>query len=83
MPTLKFKVKHGKGKIVFAGTNTSSGAQVGVEEYDGDWDEDEMHGEGTYKFTSGNVYSGNWDKGVMSGFGKMVYADGSTYEGTW
>lgn len=56
---------------------------MGVEEYDGDWEEDEMHGEGTYKFTSGNVYSGAWDKGVMAGFGRMVYADGSSYEGTW
>lgn len=42
-----------------------------------------MHGQGTYKYTSGNVYSGEWHNGMMSGFGKMVYADGSSYEGTW
>lgn len=56
---------------------------VGSEEYEGDWVDDQMHGEGTYKFTSGNVYSGNWVKGTMHGFGKMVYSDGSTYEGNW
>ena len=42
-----------------------------------------MHGQGTYKYTSGNEYTGNFEKGVMTGFGKMVYADGSSYEGTW
>jgi len=42
-----------------------------------------MHGQGIYKFTSGNTYSGDWVNGVMTGFGKMVYADGSQYEGQW
>lgn len=42
-----------------------------------------MHGEGTYKFTSGNEYTGQWNKGVMNGFGKMLYVDGSSYEGQW
>jgi hypothetical protein len=42
-----------------------------------------MHGQGTYKFTSGNEYCGEWASGVMNGFGKMLYADGSSYEGTW
>jgi hypothetical protein len=77
------KVKHGKGKIVFAGTTNPSGVQVGMEEYDGYWVDDCMHGQGTYKFTSGNEYAGDFDKGIMSGIGKMVYADGSSYEGQW
>jgi hypothetical protein len=77
------KVKHGKGKIVFAGVLTPIGSMVGSEEYDGDWVDDQMHGEGTYKFTSGNVFTGNWNKGTMHGLGKMVYSDGSTYEGNW
>ena len=77
------KVKHGKGKVIFAGTVTPSGSQVGMEEYDGEWCEDQMHGTGTYKFTSGNCYTGDFDKGVMHGFGKMLYADGSSYEGEW
>lgn len=42
-----------------------------------------MHGDGCYKFTSGNVYTGQWHEGMMNGFGKMVYADGSIYEGQW
>jgi hypothetical protein len=42
-----------------------------------------MHGQGTYKFSSGNVYDGNWDKGLMNGYGRMSYYDGSVYEGNW
>ena len=42
-----------------------------------------MHGQGTYKFSSGNVYIGNWDKGLMNGYGRMSYYDGSVYEGNW
>ena len=77
------KVKHGKGKIIFPGTDNSLGQHIGSEEYDGDWVDDHMHGHGTYKFTSGNEYIGNWEKGVMQGVGKMVYNDGSSYEGQW
>lgn len=56
---------------------------MGGEEYDGSWHEDKMHGQGTYKFTSGNVYSGTWYHGAMHGQGKMEYADGSSYDGQW
>lgn len=42
-----------------------------------------MHGQGCYKFTSGNEYAGDFEKGVMNGYGKMIYADGSSYEGQW
>ena len=42
-----------------------------------------MNGQGTYKYTSGNVYSGNWTDGLMQDNGKMDYADGSSYEGEW
>jgi len=39
------KVKHGKGKITFPGV---SGNAFGLEEYDGDWEDDKMHGFGRY-----------------------------------
>ena len=54
------KVKHGHGKITFSGTTAS---EFGNEEYEGDWEEDLMHGYGVYKYTSGAVYSGQWQKG--------------------
>ena len=49
------KVKHGHGKITYPGTTAS---EYGSEEYEGDWEDDLMHGYGTYKYTSGAVYTG-------------------------
>ena len=76
------KVKHGQGKITFPGV-TSGQTQYGQEEYEGVWEEDKMHGQGRYTFTSGAEYNGQWVEGRMMGVGKMVYADGTSYEGTW
>lgn len=73
-----YKLKHGHGKIVYPGSQSK-----GQEEYEGDWQEDKMHGSGKYNFTSGAVYSGEWVKGKMSGKGKMVNIDGTSYEGDW
>ena len=80
------KVKHGHGKITY--TTSTSGpsnyhSDAGQEEYEGDWEEDLMHGYGTYKYTSGAVYSGQWSKGKQNGQGKMQFPDGSSYEGSW
>ena len=74
------KVKHGHGKITFLGTTSND---FGNEEYDGDWEDDLMHGFGTYKYTSGATYTGQWVKGKMDGSGIMKYADGSQYDGQW
>lgn len=38
------KVKHGQGKIVFPGAVNALNQQIGNEEYDGDWVDDQMHG---------------------------------------
>lgn len=54
------KVKHGHGKITFQSMMTSG---FGEEEYEGDWEDDMMHGYGVYKYTSGATYSGQWHKG--------------------
>lgn len=72
------KLKHGHGKVVFAGAQNR-----GSEEYEGDWQEDKMHGHGRYSFTSGAVYTGDWSKGKMQGQGTMVNVDGTSYEGEW
>jgi hypothetical protein len=74
------KMKHGHGKLTFAGTSAS---EFGNEEYEGDWEDDLMHGYGVYKYTSGSVYSGSWGKGKMNGKGVMQFADGSKYDGEW
>lgn len=74
------KMKHGQGKLTFA---SSSATDFNNEEYEGDWEDDLMHGFGTYKYLSGNIYEGSWEKGKMSGKGVMQFADGSKYDGEW
>ena len=74
------KVKHGQGRITFSSTTASD---LGNEEYEGDWEEDAMHGFGVYRYTSGAVYSGHWARGRQQGAGTMQFADGSRYEGQW
>mmetsp|Transcript_23134 Transcript_23134/g.30828 ORF Transcript_23134/g.30828 Transcript_23134/m.30828 type:complete len:135 (+) Transcript_23134:135-539(+) len=76
------KVKHGQGKITFPGAQNGQ-TQYGSEEYEGMWENDKMHGQGRYTFTSGAEYNGTWSEGRMNGQGKMVYADGTSYEGSW
>ena len=41
----------------------SSADSHGNEVYEGEWEEDLMHGQGVYQFTSGAVYTGQWIKG--------------------
>ena len=39
--------------------------------YEGNWQQDLMHGDGTYKFTSGAIYVGQWIKGKRHGCMKV------------
>jgi hypothetical protein len=59
------KVKHGHGKITFpaVGGGNPATADLGAEEYEGDWEEDVMQGYGKYRYTSGASYNGQWLKG--------------------
>ena len=73
------KVKHGQGKLTFP----MASERAVQEEYEGQWEDDKMHGEGRYTYQSGAEYTGQWVEGKMHGVGKMVYPDGTSYEGTW
>lgn len=77
------KVKHGHGKITFPSVAASAGNDLGSEEYEGDWEDDLMHGFGSYRYTSGAIYNGQWNHGKQEGKGTIKYADGSGYEGAW
>ena len=66
------KVREGRGKWACEG-----------DEYDGEWVNDTMEGEGTMRFTSGARYSGRWKGGVYEGRGEYVWVDGSRYVGEW
>ena len=51
--------------------------------YEGEYDNNMMHGHGTYYFASGSTYVGNWIHDKRSGHGVMTWADGSKYDGDW
>ena len=73
------KVKHGSGKITCPGAD----ANLGGEEYDGEWVDDKMEGQGRYVFASGSTYTGNWKAGMMHGKGLKKNPDGTYYDGEW
>ena len=68
---LKNGKRTGKGKCVW---------DYGT--YEGDFQDDSFHGQGTYTYADGGKYVGQWD-GQRSGQGTMIYANGNKYVGQW
>lgn len=62
--------RHGVGEFV-----------DGDSRYVGHWQEDLMHGEGTYWFPTGASYSGHWVAGLFDGHGTYQWPDGTFYTG--
>ena len=50
--------------------------------YHGEWDQDIIHGEGTYTHFEGARYSGHFKNGMKDGKG-VLEALGNVYEGTF
>ena len=67
--------KNGIGKMTYPNKD----------EYTGEWKDNKMDGEGTYKYAKTNdIYSGAWVAGIKSGQGVYEYgADKSKLNGTW
>ena len=51
--------------------------------YVGTWKNSLRHGEGSYKWTNGDVYSGNWENDKRHGQGQYIWSDGSKYKGNY
>lgn len=51
--------------------------------YEGDWQDDKMHGKGKMTCASGAVYEGDFDMNCFHGYGKYTWPDGSYFEGTF
>lgn len=53
--------------------------------YEGEWNEDKMHGDGTYVYKkTGDIYSGSWVNGKKQGYGRYEFeADRSMMVGNW
>lgn len=72
----KVKKRHGHGKFLHALTGVT-------EEYDGEWNNDQMEGYGVYKYLSGARYEGNWVKNRQHGQGTFYFPNGAKYVGQW
>ena len=53
------------------------------DKYEGEWEKDKRHGQGTNTWASGGKYVGKWVDHKMHGHGTYEYASGDKYEGEW
>jgi hypothetical protein len=51
--------------------------------YNGQWEEDAMHGQGQFNFASGASYDGAWAAGQYNGVGVYKWPDGRAYKVTY
>ena len=52
-------------------------------EYCGDFENDQMHGDGTFNFPDGSVYVGQFKDGFQHGDGMLTLDDGTELIGKW
>jgi len=78
-------IRHGKGLQVVTAVAPMPHAfeTVVLSSYEGQWEEDQPDGEGSYKWSDGSSYEGQMEEGKMHGQGRYVWPDGSSYEGSW
>lgn len=71
---------HGKGTMNY---------NNGIRRYEGEWENGQRSGQGTYTYTNGSTYVGNWVNGRKNGQGTMRWtarvgeANGDVYEGNF
>ena len=51
--------------------------------YEGDMQNDKLHGKGKRTCTNGSSYNGEWQNGKPHGQGKTTCTNGDNYEGQW
>ena len=73
---LKNGKRTGKAKCI-------SNSIWGYDTYEGDFQDDMHHGQGTMAYADGDKYVGQWKDGSYYGQGTMTYADGDKYVGQW
>ena len=56
---------------------------VNGDKYDGEWQDDNKHGHGTYTRANGNKYEGEFRNDKINGHGTFTLANKDKYEGEW
>ncbi len=70
----KNDLKNGKGKLNYKLLNES---------YEGTFEDNNITGNGLYKWNNGESYKGTFINGKMDGSGKYIWPDGGYYEGDY
>lgn len=52
------------------------------EQYEGEWDTNQMDGNGTFRYTTGS-YEGEFEESDREGVGTFKWDDGAVYKGSW
>ncbi len=53
------------------------------DKYEGAWENDNFHGQGTFTWTDGDKFTGEFVKGQRNGHGRFVFASGKVREGMY
>jgi hypothetical protein len=62
------------------------GIAVGIDQYTGHFKKGWPHGQGTYKWSTGEIYEGEWKYGLRNGYGKFTFEFNNcdtVLEGIW
>jgi hypothetical protein len=70
-------MREGHGTLVFAAESGDGG------EYVGEWQNNLMHGSGTWRYPNGEMYVGEYKAGKRYGEGRFYHANGDLYVGSW
>merc|ERR1711904_333870 len=57
--------------------------EQGEDEYEGQFAQNCVHGQGILRKANGDVYEGQWQNDKAHGYGSYVHVDGSSYAGEW
>lgn len=75
-------VRHGFGRQYQKGKKVS-GEETTLSSYEGEWENDVMHGQGAFRWADGSSYEGSFHQGELHGFGRYEWPEGSAYDGAW
>lgn len=76
---MKFGTAAGEGAVVWT---DEDGSEVG--RYSGAFVGGKMHGQGVFRWATGDQYAGEWQNDMMHGIGMMSRSDGAVeHAGRW
>ncbi|OMJ67394.1 hypothetical protein SteCoe_35449 [Stentor coeruleus] len=79
---LKNGKRSGIGKLIIQIPNYCHAEWIIDRVYDGEWENDQFSGQGTYTYDKNTIYKGQWRRGRWHGQGELISIHG-TYIGNW